>query len=135
MPAQHRRGARPTPAASPASAPSPPRSQRLRATALLLRFVSCGLISLAVGLVWRLTLAPKRIGVGTALAGILLLLLGFLVGGVLWYLRDARQRLRDPASIDDERIVFSFVVFVLAPVAVLLLVAVVWVVALLVGVS
>jgi nitrate reductase NapE component len=105
----------------------------MRPTGILLRFVSCGLISLALGLVWRLTLAPKRIGVGSALLGIVLLLSGFVAGGVLWYIRDARLRLRDPSRVDDERIIFSFVVFVLMPFVVLAVVGMVWLVALIIG--
>jgi hypothetical protein len=66
-------------------------------------------------------------------AGILCLLLGFVVGGTLWYLRDARLRMRDPSLVPDERIVFSFVVFALMPFAVFVLVALVWVVSLAVG--
>ncbi|HEV3125366.1 MAG TPA: hypothetical protein VG266_12385 [Candidatus Dormibacteraeota bacterium] len=113
------------------AAPSAPPS--MRPTGILLRFVSCGLISLALGLVWRLTLAPKRIGVGSALLGIVLLLSGFVAGGVLWYIRDARLRLRDPSRVDDERIIFSFVVFVLMPFVVLAVVGMVWLVALIIG--
>ena len=102
-------------------------------TGLLLRFISCGLLSLAAGGGWRLTLAPARIGVGSALLGIMILLFGFVVAGGLWYLRDARLRLRHPERVADERIVFSFVVFVLVPLAVLLLIAIVWGLALLIG--
>src|SRR6202011_3931352 len=80
-----RRGSRSNPAATSTTiAPL-----RVRATGLLLRFISCGVISVTLGLVWRLTLAPKRIGVGSALLGVVILLSGFVVGGVLWYLRDA----------------------------------------------
>ena len=104
-----------------------------RPTGVLLRFVSCGVLSVAVGAAWRLTLAPRRVGVGSALLGIVLLLGGFSAGGALWYLRDARLRLREPALVDDDRIVFSFVVFVLVPLAVLVVVGAVWALALLVG--
>jgi nitrate reductase NapE component len=105
----------------------------MRATGLLLRFISCGIISVTLGLVWRLTLAPKRVGVGSALLGTVLLLSGFVVGGMLWYIRDARLRLRDASRIDDERIIFSFVVFVLVPFMVLAVVGVVWIIALIIG--
>jgi hypothetical protein len=71
--------------------------------------------------------------VGSALLGILCLLLGFVVGGTLWYAHDARLRMRDPSLVPDERIVFSFVVFALMPFAVLVLVAVVWLVSLAAG--
>jgi hypothetical protein len=90
-------------------------------------------LSLCAGLIWKLSLAPRRVGVGSALLGILCLLLGFVVGGTLWYLRDARLRMRDPSLVPDERIVFSFVVFALMPFAVFVLVALVWVVSLAVG--
>ena len=95
--------------------------------------MSCGLISLAAGAVWRLTLAPRRVGIGSALLGILILLAGFVAGGVIWYVRDARLRLRDASLVDDERIVFSFVVFVLMPFCVLVVVGLVWLLALLIG--
>lgn len=121
----------PSAAAAPVETPRQPR--RGSALGLLLRFISCGLISLSFGAVWRFTLAPKQIQAGSALAGILFLLLGFILGGLLWYVRDARRRLRDPESVDDERLVFSFVVFVLMPLAVLLLVGAVWLLALIIG--
>jgi hypothetical protein len=111
---------------------SPP-GRRGGATGILLRFISCGLISVSFGVIWRFTLAPKQVHPGSALAGILFLLLGFMVGGMLWYLRDARRRQRDPAAVDDDRLVFSFVVFVLMPLAVLLLVGAVWLLALAIG--
>lgn len=112
------------------AATAPPR-RRGRVTGTLLRFVSCGLASLAGGALWRLTLAPARIGVGSALAGILFLLIGFIVGGLLWYLRDARARTRDPGSMSDDEIIFSFVVFALTPLAVATVVGLVWLMALL----
>jgi hypothetical protein len=125
-------GASAAPAASP-SAPAPATPRRRNATGILLRFISCGLVSVSLGVVWRFTLAPKQIHPGSALAGILFLLLGFIAGGIGWYLRDARLRQRDPAAIDDERLVFSFVVFVLMPLAVLVLVGIVWLLALAIG--
>ena len=67
---------------------------------------------------------------GSAFAGIFFLLPGFIVGGILWYLRDARRRRRDPESVSDERLVFSFIVFAVMPFGVLLLVGVVWLLAL-----
>ena len=111
---------------------APPRRS---ATGLILRFISCGVISVGIGLLWRLTLAPKQVHIGSALLGIVLLLAGFVLGGVLWYLHDARLRMRDPALVDDERIVFSFVVFVLVPFAVLAVVTLVWLLALAIGSS
>jgi len=121
----------PSAASAPVETPQQPR--RGSALGLLLRFISCGLISVGLGAIWRFTLAPQQIHPASALAGILFLLLGFMVGGVLWYFRDARRRMRDPESVDDERLVFSFVVFVLMPLAVLLLVGVVWILALFIG--
>lgn len=103
------------------------------ARATLLRFVSCGILSVGAGAIWRFTLAPHRLGIGSALAGILVLLAGFVAGGLVWYAVDARRRARDPRSVSDARIVFSFVVFVLVPLAVLFVVALVWLLALLVG--
>lgn len=100
---------------------------------VLLRFISCGLVSVALGAAWRFTLAPRRLGIGSALAGILVLLGGFVVGGLAWYVADVRRRQRQPAAVSDTRIVFSFVVFVLVPVAVLVVVAAVWLLALAVG--
>lgn len=64
---------------------------------------------------------------------ILVLLGGFVVGGLAWYVADVRRRQRQPAAVSDTRIVFSFVVFVLVPVAVLVVVAAVWLLALAVG--
>ncbi|MEA2671644.1 MAG: hypothetical protein QOG45_1864 [Chloroflexota bacterium] len=113
--------------------PPPPPATDQRATGIALRFVSCGVLSLCFGLLWKLTLAPHRVGVGSALLGILFLLLGFVVGGMLWYFRDVRLRMRDPALVPDERLVFSFIVFALMPFAVLGVVGLVWVVALVVG--
>jgi nitrogen fixation/metabolism regulation signal transduction histidine kinase len=100
---------------------------------ILLRFVSCGLLALAFGIIWRVTLAPPRVGLGSAFAGIFFLLLGFIVGGLLWYFRDARVRQRSPERIPDERLVFSFVVFAMMPFAVLIVVGAVWLLALLIG--
>jgi nitrate reductase NapE component len=119
--------------AQPAPSAAPTARRRSGATGILLRFVSCGLISVSFGVLWRFTLAPKQVHPGSALAGILFLLLGFILGGLLWYLRDARARQRDPEGVDDERLVFSFVVFVLMPLAVLLLVGLVWLLALVIG--
>jgi hypothetical protein len=114
--------------------PSPAGTPRRSGTVgLLLRFVSCGLLALALGLLWRLTLAPKQVHAASALAGILFLLLGFIVGGLLWYVRDVRLRGRNPEAINDERLVFSFVVFALMPLAVLVLVGLVWLLALVIG--
>jgi hypothetical protein len=109
---------------------SPP---RIRPTGIMLRFIACGLISVAAGLTWRLTLAPSRLGIGSALLGTVILLAGFVLGGALWYLRDARMRMRDPRLIDDERIIFSFIVFCVVPFLVLLVILAVWVIALVIG--
>ena len=103
---------------------------QLTLTSTLLRFISCGLLSLAVGFTWRATLAPQPIGIASALVGILFLLSGFIVGGLLWYARDARRRSRNPESVGDEQILFSFVVFAMMPLAVLLIIGLIWVIAL-----
>jgi hypothetical protein len=100
---------------------------------VLLRFISCGLLALGFGLLWRFTLAPKQVHTASALAGILFLLLGFILGGLLWYVRDVHLRARNPEAVDDERLVFSFVVFALMPLAVLVVVGLVWLLALLIG--
>jgi hypothetical protein len=119
---------------APADADAPPAAPPKRsAVGLLLRFISCGLLALALGVLWRFTLAPKQIHAASALAGILFLLFGFIAGGLLWYLRDARLRARHPELVDDERLVFSFVVFALMPLAVLVVVALVWILALVIG--
>ena len=117
------------------TAPTAPAAQRKRggATGILLRFISCGLLSVGAGALWRFTMAPKQIRAVSALAGILFLLIGFIVGGLAWYVRDARRRMRNAEAVDDDRLVFSFVVFVLMPLAVLLLVGAVWVLALVIG--
>jgi hypothetical protein len=105
-----------------------------RAVPVLLRYISCGLLSFGSGAAWRFTLSPNAVGIGTAFAGIFFLLLGFLVGGVLWYIRDLRVRSRTPERMPDERLVFSFVVFVVMPFAVLALIGLVWLLSLLIGV-
>ena len=109
-----------------------PRTRR-SGVGILLRFISCGLLAMSFGVLWRFTLAPKQVRAVSALAGILFLLLGFIVGGVLWYVRDARLRSRNPDAVDDERLVFSFVVFAVMPLAVLVVVGLIWLVALLIG--
>ena len=111
--------------------PSP--AARRTVTGLLLRFISCGILALGFGVAWRFTLAPRVIGPGSAFAGIFALLLGFILGGVLWYLHDAQRRSRVPDSVSDERLVFSFIVFAVMPFAVLVLVGIVWLIALLIG--
>jgi len=105
-----------------------------RAVPTLLRYISCGLLSLGSGAAWRFTLSPNAVGILTAFAGIFFLLLGFLVGGVAWYIRDLRVRARTPERMPDERLVFSFVVFVMVPFAVLAVIGLVWALALLIGV-
>lgn len=124
----------PTPATD-APTGAPRTTTRRSATGVLLRFISCGLVSIAIGVLWRFTLAPQRIGIGSALAGILFLLLGFIIGGLGWYTRDVRLRMRNPEAVDDDRLVFSFIVFAVMPFAVLLVVGAVWLIALLIGVS
>jgi hypothetical protein len=101
---------------------------------MLLRYISCGLLSLAFGAAWRFTLSPNAVGIVTAFAGIFFLLLGFLVGGTYWYTHDLRVRKRTPDLMPDERLVFSFVVFVITPFAVLALIGVIWLLSLLIGV-
>jgi hypothetical protein len=117
------------------AAATPPPGARRAVTGLLLRFISCGLLALSFGLAWRLTLAPATIAPGSAFAGIFSLLIGFIAGGILWYLHDARRRRQVPESVSDERLVFSFIVFAVMPFAVLLLIGLVWLVALLIGVA
>jgi hypothetical protein len=113
----------------PAADPAQP-----RAVPVLLRYISCGLLSLGSGAAWRFTLSPNAVGILTAFAGIFFLLLGFLVGGVAWYVRDLRVRSRTPERMPDERLVFSFVVFVMMPFAVLAVIGLAWALALLIGV-
>jgi hypothetical protein len=115
------------------AAATPPAAARRTVTGLLLRFISCGLLALSFGAAWRFTLAPPVIAPGSAFAGIFALLLGFIAGGILWYLHDARQRRREPDSVSDERLVFSFIVFAVMPFAVLVLVGMVWLLAFLIG--
>ena len=105
----------------------------MRPLTVLLRFISCGLLAIVLGVAWRFTLAPARVGVGSAFAGIFFLLLGFIAGGIGWYVRDVRARSQEPPRISDEHLAFSLIVFALMPLAVLLLVGVVWLVAYLVG--
>lgn len=106
---------------------------RLTPIPVLLRFISCGLLAVSLGVVWRFTLAPSRVGIASAFAGIFFLLLGFIVGGVAWYIRDLRVRSRDPARVPDERLVFSFVVFAAMPFAVLVVIGIIWLVAFIIG--
>ena len=109
----------------------PSSSARTAVTGILLRFISCGLLCLGAGFVWWIRNPDTHVGVAGALVDLLVLLGGFILGGVLWYIRDVRLRQRNPERIGDERIVFSFVVFVLMPLAVLALVGLIWLVALL----
>jgi hypothetical protein len=115
------------------AAAAPPAAARRTVTGLLLRFISCGLLALSFGAIWRLTLAPAVIGPASAFAGIFALLLGFITGGILWYLHDARRRRREPDAVSDERLVFSFIVFAVMPFAVLVLVGIVWLLAFVIG--
>jgi len=110
--------------------PSSGESAVTAVTGMLIRFVSCGLLCLGAGAGWWLIRGGQQVGVGSALADVMVLLFGFIIGGFLWYVRDARLRIRDPGRVNDERMVFSFVVFALVPLAVLLLVTLVWLVAL-----
>jgi len=98
---------------------------------VLARFLTCGVLGVAGGALWRFTLAPARIGIGSAFAGIFFLLLGFIIGGLAWYIRDRRRRAR--GALDDERMAFSHVVFVGAPFAVLVVIALVWLLAFVIG--
>jgi len=118
-------------AASKRRAPDPTQP---RPVPILLRYISCGLLSLAGGATWRFTLSPNAVGIVTAFAGIFFLLLGFLVGGVFWYTHDLRVRKRSPELMQDERLVFSFVVFVMVPFGVLAFIGVIWLLSLLIGV-
>ena len=111
----------------------PSRSQRATVLGALLRFISCGLLSLSLGILWRMTLAPQRINMATALLGIMILLSGFIAGGILWYIRDVRVRRKSGDESADENIVFSFVVFVGVPFAVMVLVTLVWLLSMVVG--
>ena len=83
------------------------------------------------GVLWRFTVAPARIGIASAFAGIFFLLLGFIVGGIAWYVRDVRARAQE--RINDERMAFSLVVFVGAPLTVLVVIGVVWILAFIIG--
>lgn len=112
---------------------TPPAAARRAVTGVLLRFISCGLLGLASGVAWRLLVAPPRVGPATAFAGIFFLLLGFMVGGMLWYIADVRRRQRNSAAITDEKLVFSFIVFAAVPFAVLLFVGLVWLLVLVIG--
>ena len=106
---------------------------RVRAVPVLLRFISCGVLGVGFGVLWRFTLAPAKVGIGSAFAGIFFLLLGFIVGGLSWYVHDLRVRGRDPAAMPDERMVFSFVVFAAMPFAVLVVIGLIWLLAFLIG--
>ena len=118
-------------AASTAAA-LPAAAQRRAVLGVLLRFITCGALGVGGGFAWRFTVAPARVGVGSSLAGVVSFLVGFIVGGLAWYLRDLRRRSRTPERVSDERLVFSFVVFAVIPFAVLLLVGAVWVLSLLI---
>lgn len=117
----------------PATPPGDGAGQPVSPVPILLRFISCGLLALALGLIWRVTLAPRTVGIGSAFAGIFFLLLGFIIGGVVWYLRDVKVRLRTPERVPDERLVFSFIVFAAMPFAVLIVVGAVWLLAFIIG--
>ena len=110
-----------------------PHAARDAALGILLRFISCGVLAVAVGVLWRFTLAPARVGIGSAFAGIFFLLSGFIIGGLVWYTRDVRLRLRDPQRVPDERIIFSFIVFAVIPFIVLIFIGFIWLLAFLIG--
>jgi hypothetical protein len=132
VPANSRSGtAAPRKPARPRRVPNPAEP---RPVPTLLRFISCGLLSLGGGAAWRFTLSPNAVGILTGFAGIFFLLVGFLIGGVFWYAVDVRARMRHPERMPDERMVFSFVVFVMVPFAVLAVIGLVWLLSLLIGV-
>jgi hypothetical protein len=133
VPATSRSGAT-QPRKAPSSQRRTPDPSQPRPVPTLLRYISCGLLSLGSGAAWRFTLSPNAVGIGTAFAGIFFLLLGFLVGGVAWYAHDLRVRARTPERMPDERLVFSFVVFVVMPFAVLGLIGLVWLLSYVIGV-
>jgi hypothetical protein len=133
VPASPRSGAT-TPRKSAAAKRRAPDPAQPRPIPTLLRYISCGLLSLAGGAAWRFTLSPNAVGIVTAFAGIFFLLIGFLVGGILWYVHDLRVRKRSPELMPDEHLVFSFVVFVMVPFAVLVVIGLVWALSLLIGV-
>jgi hypothetical protein len=133
VPASPRPGAT-TPRKAAAAKRRAPDPTQPRPFPTLLRYISCGLLSLAGGAAWRFTLSPNAVGIVTAFAGIFFLLIGFLVGGLLWYVHDLRVRTRSPELMPDERLVFSFVVFVMMPFAVLVVIGLVWALSLLIGV-
>jgi hypothetical protein len=112
------------------AAPSPPAPRPLP---ILLRFLSCGVLSVGSGAAWRFLIAPPRVGIGGAFAGIFFLLLGFMVGGLAWYIRDVRVHARAPQRLSDERMAFSLVVFALVPFAVLVVIGLIWLLALIIG--
>ena len=98
--------------------------ERVRAIPVIGRFVSCGLLSLTMSLAWRLTAAPNQVGMGSAFIEVLILLLGFVLGGLAWYSYDVRKQSR--AGGENEILGFSLVVFVLMPLATILLLGLVW---------
>jgi hypothetical protein len=84
-----------------------------------------------MSLTWRLTAAPSKVGIASALVEVMILLAGFVIGGLAWYWRDVRRQAR--AGGASEMVGFSLVVFVFMPLAVIVLVGLVWLVALLIG--
>jgi formate-dependent nitrite reductase membrane component NrfD len=95
-------------------------------SAILLRFITCGALGVGGGFAGRHPVAPRHLGVGTSLAGVVSFLIGFMVGGLTWFASDLRRRRRQPERISDERFVFSVVVFAAIPFSVLVLVAAIW---------
>jgi hypothetical protein len=93
--------------------------------------IACALrVSGAIHTIFR---TAHNVGIVSALGDVLILLLGFIAGGFGWYMHDVRLRARHPERIEEERIIFSFIVFVLIPLSVLALVFVIWLVSLFIG--
>jgi hypothetical protein len=117
------------------SVPARERRSGLQLTAGLVRFISCGVLSVGAGAAWRLSHSGSHVTIGGALADVLILFAGFALGGVLWLARDLRVRSRAPEQVSDENLVFSFVVFAAVPLGVLVLIGAVWLLSLLIGLA
>ncbi|MGC8461113.1 MAG: hypothetical protein ACP5OR_04640 [Candidatus Dormibacteria bacterium] len=94
---------------------------------IALRFLSCGILALGIGILWRYTIAPSHLTIGDALVGVFSLLVGFIVGGIIWYVVDRKRKQDEPTRT------FSLVVFVIVPILVLALVLVIWLLSLFLG--
>ncbi len=118
-----------TPTATPSTEADDAVSEKLTMSfiGIALRFLSCGILALGIGILWRYTLAPSHLTIGDALVGVFSLLIGFMAGGIIWYAID-RKRKQDAATRT-----FSLVVFVVVPLLFLVLVLVVWLLSLLLG--